>query len=404
MLKISFILRMFILIFGERPFMLFIGWEGLGVTSFLLVGFFRSFYCLNASLKTIFINRIGDAFFLLSLCILRLIGASYLGGLILLLAIFRKRAQFPFSAWLPAAMAAPTPISALVHSSTLVTAGVWLAIKLQCDFFLVLVLFGGGTILLGGLCALLEKDDKKVVAFSTLSQLGLIVFICGMRFYDVVFFHLILHAFFKRLLFMVVGFGIYVRLHNQNKFYLALPLSYFLILMFVLSLFSMIGVWILRGFFSKHLIVNYVWAGVSIVFLLGVVLTCFYSFQLLYKILLKFNVSCGTELSLIFITPCLLVGGGGGMMSHEISTLPLSFSGFSLVFILGWFFWVFKLSEISINFLDLKLNVILFSRVYFPEQESALGLKFIKRFFSAKMLSIKAFLLGRGLIFLIKTL
>jgi len=130
-----------------------------------------------------------------------------------------KSAQFPFSAWLPAAIAAPTPVSALVHSSTLVTAGLWILLKLEVGGLLILLL-GSRTILIGAICALAERDLKKVVAFSTLSQLGLLMIVIAGFSFQIGFFHLITHAFFKSVLFIRVGLLILSSSHNQQGLFM----------------------------------------------------------------------------------------------------------------------------------------------------------------------------------------
>ena len=140
-----------------------------------------------------------------------------LGSLGILLASCTKRAQYPFSSWLPAAIAAPTPVSSLVHSRTLVTAGVYLIVRNCFSQSLSLSLVGATTILLGGVVAFLGQDAKKIVALSTLSQLGLIVFTLGIGSEYLTFYHLITHAFFKRLLFMCVGILIHTTYGTQER-------------------------------------------------------------------------------------------------------------------------------------------------------------------------------------------
>ena len=228
-----FVISMLILILRPNLFSLILGWDGLGVSSYLLVVFYKSAKSLNAGLITGITNRLGDSLILTALPLI-LISPSFCmplgisahilprvwGLIILVTAACTKRAQLPFRSWLPAAMAAPTPVSALVHSSTLVTAGVYLLIRitpwLTKTSLSLLAILGRITILIARLSALLENDGKKIVALSTLSQLGLIMcrFCLGLPI--IVFFHLLAHAFFKALLFIATGVVIHRRSNYQD--------------------------------------------------------------------------------------------------------------------------------------------------------------------------------------------
>ena len=220
MLVFLFVLSMWVLILSPRLVRLLLGWDGLGVTSYLLVCYYSSEKRFNASILTALTNRVGDVALLLRIALWAGLGGfSYLlrrnratlglpmaGGVVFILAAITKRAQIPFSSWLPAAIAAPTPVSALVHSSTLVTAGVYILIRLN---FIVeglggnwaLLLVGAITTCMAGASALFEKDIKKVVALSTLRQLGVMFFSLGVGAAGVAFSHLISHAYFKAILF-----------------------------------------------------------------------------------------------------------------------------------------------------------------------------------------------------------
>jgi NADH-quinone oxidoreductase subunit L len=140
---------------------------------------------------------------------------------------------------------------------------------------------GGATMLVGGLMAVLEKDDKKLVAYSTLSQLGLMVFFLGLLSKEIVFFHLLFHAFFKRLLFIVVGFGIFVSFHNQVKFFSSIPFSLFCRFILFITLARIVGVFFLRGFVSKHTILNILFQKntlfIALIFVIGIFFTRLYS-------------------------------------------------------------------------------------------------------------------------------
>lgn len=240
----------------------------LGASSFLLVGFYQNWKRNRSGLLVFFRNRVGDSFLLISFSFLFYSNfsffltnrASFIIFFVILILLTRitKRAQFPVSNWLPAAIAAPTPVSALVHSSTLVTAGVLLLSKFYFFFKhekiqLLLFLIGFTTILVAGISALGETDFKKLVAFSTLRQIGFLFFILGNGFFWLTFFHLFIHAFIKRVLFFLVGKILHFSFNLQdyrggknNAFF-----SRYILTLTQLVLFSLCGLFFLSGFFSK---------------------------------------------------------------------------------------------------------------------------------------------------------
>lgn len=187
-----------------------------------------------------------------------------IGACCVVLGAITKRAQFPFRAWLPAAIAAPTPVSALVHSSTLVTAGVYVVIRFYSvvvDMVVVrigLLVLGRITVILAGLAAFSELDIKKVVAFSTLSQLGLMVISLGLGVSNVAFFHLLTHAMFKALLFICVGCFIYFHEHNQDLRGIGNIVRGFPVIRAgsFLARRALCGTPFLAGFYSKDLILE----------------------------------------------------------------------------------------------------------------------------------------------------
>jgi len=162
-------------------------------------------------------NRIGDIGYLMAICYLTQVGSTIGCCLAVLLAAATKRSQYPFSSWLPAAIAAPTPVSRLVHSSTLVTAGIFIILRLGFGGFTILSLIGLITMVGGGLVALLGQDAKKIVALSTLSQLGLITYSLSSCSEVLTLFHLLVHAYFKRLLFICVGVLIHRTFGTQES-------------------------------------------------------------------------------------------------------------------------------------------------------------------------------------------
>lgn len=191
----------------------------MGFTSLFLVFYYRRRASLSGGLLTGAINRLGDCLFLVLLSLSLLTGGRYTSliyYLIILIAI-TKSAQVPFSSWLPAAMVAPTPVSALVHSSTLVTAGVYLLYRFLSFEAGSLLFIGSFTMLTGSTAAALEVDIKRIVAYSTLSQLGVMVISLGIGSRGLCFLHLNLHAMFKALLFISVGILIHSCYGSQES-------------------------------------------------------------------------------------------------------------------------------------------------------------------------------------------
>nr|YP_010261314.1 NADH dehydrogenase subunit 5 [Gomphus vulgatissimus]UIB40221.1 NADH dehydrogenase subunit 5 [Gomphus vulgatissimus] len=278
LLVLMFVLSMMLLIISPNMISILLGWDGLGLISYLLVIYYQNFKSYSAGMLTVLSNRLGDVAFLLSIAwmlnygswnyyfylnfMFESVEAQIISGL-MIFAAMTKSAQIPFSSWLPAAMAAPTPVSALVHSSTLVTAGVYLMIRFNSlivgtDFAKYLLLIGGMTMFMSGLGANFEFDLKKIIALSTLSQLGLMMSILSMGYYNLAFFHLLTHALFKALLFMCAG----VIIHNmgdcQDIRFMG-GLSYFLPLSsscFMVSNLALCGMPFLAGFYSKDLILE----------------------------------------------------------------------------------------------------------------------------------------------------
>ena len=273
--------------------LILLGWDGLGLTSFLLVIFYKNRKRLGSGILTVMLNRIGDCFFLLVLAFG--LGNGYVGSVcptraaILILLSITKSAQFPFRSWLPAAIAAPTPVSALVHSSTLVTAGVFILVRFSPGLpFYWLLFIGSLTIMLAGFSAFFENDIKKIVALSTLSQLGVIIVSISIGLVDFTFFHLCTHAIFKALIFLCVGVAIHsvwgsqdLRSYGSLSFGIVYPY-----VLLILASASLLGFPFISGFYSKDLIVeSFVNMDQSFVFLLifliGIGLTTAYSVKLI---------------------------------------------------------------------------------------------------------------------------
>nr|QNV11663.1 NADH dehydrogenase subunit 5 [Morellia hortorum] len=309
MLVLMFVTSMMLLIISPNLISILLGWDGLGLVSYCLVIYFQNIKSYNAGMLTALSNRIGDVALLLAIAWMLNYGSwnyifylevmksdmeMMIVGCLVMLAAMTKSAQIPFSSWLPAAMAAPTPVSALVHSSTLVTAGVYLLIRFNIllmnswmgNF---LLLLGGLTMFMAGLGANYEFDLKKIIALSTLSQLGLMMSILSMGFYKLAFFHLLTHALFKALLFMCAG-AIIHNMNNTQDIRLMGSLSLMMPLTsscFNVANLALCGMPFLAGFYSKDLIlemVSFSYINIFSFFLyfFSTGLTVCYSFRLVY--------------------------------------------------------------------------------------------------------------------------
>lgn len=297
-----FVVSILLLVFSGNFVVTMVGWDGLGLVSFLLVIFYSNSSSLESGLVTVFSNRVGDVFFLLSFMFFFLRGTltwdlvSYRAPVFFVFFVFfgsiTKRAQVPFSAWLPAAMAAPTPVSSLVHSSTLVTAGVYVLIRFNYIFgffyFSLSKFFFIFTMLLAGFCAILENDFKKIVAMSTLSQLGIIIFILSVGNWVLSFLHIVIHAFFKSILFLRTGsFMGQIRGTQDSRFYGSFNYSYGSFVYFVVSSLCLAGFPFFLGFYSKDFIISSSSFGegflLYFLFLVGCFFTVMYRVRLVYK-------------------------------------------------------------------------------------------------------------------------
>lgn len=311
---------MLLLVSGANYFVMFIGWEGIGVVSYLLINYYFSRIQANkAAILALTMNRVGDmglsiGFFALfalfgsvdystifSLAPFMNETAITIISLLLLMGAMAKSAQIPLHSWLPGSMEAPTPVSALLHAATLVTAGLYLLIRSSAilEFsptaLLVITLIGASTAFFAATCGLVQNDLKRIIAFSTISQLGYMVMAVGLSQYNVALMHVVNHAFFKALLFLGAGAVIHSFADEQDirkmggliKF---LPFSYTAMLVGSLSLLA--TPW-LTGFYSKDLIIElaygqYSFSGIY-AYILGSLtagLTAFYSFRLISLVFL----------------------------------------------------------------------------------------------------------------------
>nr|CCA94474.1 NADH dehydrogenase subunit 5 [Philodina citrina] len=265
MLYLWFVLSMFWLILNNNFYWMMFGWDGLGVVSFLLIIFYMNYESVTNGLFTIFQNRLGDLFFVFFLLMLLSSSISLnltlkFGLVALVLGACVKSAQFPFNAWLLAAMSAPTPISSLVHSSTLVVAGVYILLQFSyclLDVLIVLKYISLLTLLISFFGLLNESDMKKLIAYSTMSHVALMMFLMSMQLYKITFFHLNVHAMFKSLMFMCFGFTMLSSYHSQDKRLVSyMMLSPIIKMIYYFACFCLMGLPFLSGFFSKDFIIE----------------------------------------------------------------------------------------------------------------------------------------------------
>nr|YP_009526499.1 NADH dehydrogenase subunit 5 [Tachaea chinensis]ATO58515.1 NADH dehydrogenase subunit 5 [Tachaea chinensis] len=309
-LILLFILSMCCLVFSLNLISILIGWDGLGITSFILVAYYQNNKSNAASLITALTNRIGDSLIILSIALF-MFNSSWnfmlspmsnnLLMFLIILAAMTKSAQMPFSAWLPASMAAPTPVSALVHSSTLVTAGIYLMIRfnpmiMNSKLHTFILLIGLLTCFMASLSACFETDLKKTIALSTLSQLGIMTATLSLGLPSLAFFHLMTHATFKSLLFLAAGKIINEVNHSQDfrsMGSLLFNLPYTSTILNTTNM-ALSGIPFLSGFYSKHLLFNsYLMNDISFtilsLFFLAIGLTSSYSMRLTLSSIINDN-------------------------------------------------------------------------------------------------------------------
>ena len=318
-----FTFAMFMLVISNNFMQLFFGWEAVGLVSYLLIGFWHhKESAVEASLKAFLVNRVGDFGFLLGIAVLLMFFssldyvevftlASQVNGqtmfgdisvitvicLLLFVGAMGKSAQVPLHVWLPGSMEGPTPISALIHAATMVTAGIFMVSRMSPIFELsdvaltVVMVVGAITAIFMGLLGIVQNDIKRVVAYSTLSQLGYMTVALGVSAYSVAIFHLMTHAFFKALLFLAAG-SVIVALHHEQDIRKMgdlrkkMPITYITSLIGTLALIGFPG---FAGFYSKDMIIEAVhfsnlpfadWVYYAVV--LGVFITAFYSLRMFF--------------------------------------------------------------------------------------------------------------------------
>ncbi len=309
-----FVFFMLLLVMGSNYLLMFVGWEGVGLCSYLLIGFwFKNHDYTNAANKAFIMNRIGDLGLILGVILIFVqfgnieyqevfakatsieVGSQSLTLITILLFIgaMGKSAQIPLYTWLPDAMAGPTPVSALIHAATMVTAGIYMVARNNILYTLspasmhLMLVIGLATALFAATIALAQNDIKKVLAYSTVSQLGLMFVALGLGAYSSGIFHMMTHAFFKALLFLCAGSVIHGLQGEQDlrkmgglKKYL--PVTYFT---FLIGVLAISGIPPFAGFFSKDEILAHAFAENPLVWgvaLLASLLTAFYMFRLFF--------------------------------------------------------------------------------------------------------------------------
>src|SRR5205823_1242989 len=309
-----FMVSMLLLVMGNNYVVLFIGWEGVGLCSYLLIGYYYDrVSAAQAATKAFVVNRIGDAGFLLAIFLVfatfgtldytdvfaqasRLdSGTATAIAICLLIGAIGKSAQLPLYTWLPDAMEGPTPVSALIHAATMVTAGVYMVVRNHAIYDLApdVLLFGVGgigavTALFAATIGLVQTDIKRVLAYSTVSQLGFMFLACGVGAYAAAIFHLVTHAFFKALLFLSAGSVIHALSGEQDirkmgRLWKSIPVTHWV---FLTGTAAIAGFPFLSGWWSKDEILGHAFIhGHYVLWLLGAVAafcTAFYMSRLLY--------------------------------------------------------------------------------------------------------------------------
>ena len=384
-----FTFAMLVLVSADNFIQLFLGWEGVGLCSYLLVGYyFHKPSANNAAIKAFLVNRVGDFGYLIAIALIykyfnslnfqevfsntsaiekkNLLFLGFEFNLItcicmfLFMAAVGKSAQIGLHVWLPDAMEGPTPVSALIHAATMVTAGVFLVVRCSPIFeysqftLNVITYVGLITSLFAASVALLQNDIKKVIAYSTCSQLGYMFFACGISAYSLAMFHLVTHAFFKALLFLGAGCVIHCLHHEQDckkmgGLYKKLPVTFAFI---IIGSIALMGIPPFAGYFSKDLILEYALSihsfnGTNIYVLgcLGAFLTSVYSTRLIYLTFLnKTNIKIDTfnkikepGFTMLFPLSILSIGAiAGGYLFYDI----VENNAF-------WFNSIFTLTEVN---------------------------------------------------------
>nr|YP_009675763.1 NADH dehydrogenase subunit 5 [Aphis citricidus]QDD68878.1 NADH dehydrogenase subunit 5 [Aphis citricidus] len=450
MLMNFFIMFMFFLIISPNLISILLGWDGLGMISFCLVIFYQNSKSYSSGLVTVVLNRFGDLFIILSMIWMLNFGSwnfilvdyymnyNYLLyiSLLIMMASLTKSAQIPFSSWLPLAMAAPTPVSSLVHSSTLVTAGIYLMIRfneifLKFVFLNYLMVISCLTMLMAGLNAIFEFDLKKIIAFSTLSQMSFMFMILCLGKIDMCFFYLLMHALFKSMMFLSAGILILNMNNNQDIRKMGGLINYlpFCGLIFMFTLMSLCGFPFFCSFYSKDLIFEYfLMMNLNFFFffffLFSFFLTFFYSIRVVYYLMMM-NFSMYNYLMIIkfeskiliismFLISLMMIFFGSffmWFMFYKFDLILLEFK-FKILSVLILFFKIWFFFELNNFLFSMKCLISMFNIFFFSLMWNLLFLKvnfFLNNFLYIGFFSLKLFEIGwieynlnSGLIFFLK--
>ena len=333
-----FVFFMLLLVLADNPIIMFIGWEGVGLTSYALIGFyFHDITNTYAGNKAFIVNRVGDFGFLSALMLLFIeigsggfsfedifyhIGAIDSGMLtliafLLFVGAMGKSAQIPLFVWLPDAMAGPTPVSALIHAATMVTAGVYMVARfaplynMTLDVSLFIAYVGAFSALFSAVVASRQYDIKKILAYSTMSQLGFMFMALGVGAYSTGLFHMFTHAFFKALLFMAAGAIIVAYHHKQDIRELRGVQSRAIFVMMVIASLTISAIPPLSAFFSKDAIMGALFASghfeIFAIALVASLLTPYYMFRMVFVVFFSYTKQSGERSSNSMIYPMIIL-------------------------------------------------------------------------------------------------
>jgi NADH-ubiquinone oxidoreductase chain 5 len=442
---------MLILISSSNFIQLFLGWEGVGLCSYLLINFwFTRLQANKSALKAMIVNRVGDLGLALAIVSIFIVFKSLdfsivfslvpyifdlnffffnfyvnpinLISLLLFIGAIGKSAQLGLHSWLPDAMEGPTPVSALIHAATMVTAGVFLLIRCSpiyeysSSILFFVAILGASTAFFAGTIGIFQNDLKKVIAYSTCSQLGYMVFACGLSNYTVSFFHVLNHAYFKALLFLSAGSIIHALANEQDMrkmggFLEFLPFTYIMILIGSLAL---TGFPFLTGFYSKDMILeisyskfNFLGTFSHLLGLLSAIITAFYSFKIIYMVFLSkpngfkrsslfvSEAPIGMALPLLILSLCsiflgfftkdIFIGLGTPFWNNSIVILPCHLNIIDSEFIPVYVKWLPLCASFFGGALSIILYHFLLGQLYILYSKNSL-IRFFYLFFSKKWL------------------
>jgi len=441
-----FIFFMFMLVLASNPIIMFIGWEGVGLTSYALVAFyFEDIKNTYAGNKAFIVNRIGDFGFLSALMILFIeIGSGgfsfetiflnisqidtttlNLVAFLLFVGAMGKSAQVPLFVWLPDAMAGPTPVSALIHAATMVTAGVYMVARfaplynIAVDISLFIAYIGALSALFAAVVASRQYDIKKILAYSTMSQLGFMFMALGVQTYSTALFHMFTHAFFKALLFMAAGAIIVAYHHKQDIRELrgikdSAPLMF---IMMGIGAFTISAIPPFSAFVSKDAIMSALFVsehyGLFIIAFIASLLTAYYMFRMVFVLFLNKNYQEGQTTPVSMVYPMLILtffsifagllnlpeifGGGTSVsmwlkladksvdISHSTETLLMSVSTLCII---GVIYLTYKRYAYTDKILDEDENSLVANRFYIDEMYNfifVIPLNYLSEFIDKKI-------------------